>query len=117
MGCWGSEGTVDFGSGANLDCNFRLDRVCIRVHAEELVDHFYSALLWRAFWLILVGLLGLTVVIPFSAKLFSDSPAKTEFHSVRLANLCVMVGVLIWGLALVGALVEHLLHDFAIGAK
>jgi len=75
------------------------------------VDHFYSVVVWRAFWLILVGLLSLTVVIPFSAKLFSDSPAKTEFHSVRLANLCVIVGVLIWALVLIGALIEHLLDD------
>lgn len=75
------------------------------------MDHFYSVVVWRAFWLILVGLLSLTVVIPFSAKLFSDSPAKTEFHSVRLANLCVIVGVLIWALVLIGALIEHLLDD------
>jgi hypothetical protein len=75
------------------------------------VDHFYVSLIWSAFGLVLIGFLGLVVVIPFSAKLFRESPAKTEFHSVRLANLCVILGVLVWALALVGALVEHLLDD------
>ena len=75
------------------------------------MDHFYISVIWSAFWLVLIGFLGLIVVIPLSAKLFKESPAKTEFHSVRLANLCVILGVSLWALALVGALVEHLLDD------
>jgi purine-cytosine permease-like protein len=75
------------------------------------MELFYYSLIWRAFWLVLIGFFGLIVVIPFCAERFRESPAKTEFHSVRLANLCVIVGVLIWALALIGALVEHLLDD------
>ncbi len=73
------------------------------------MDNFYHAVLRWGFGLILAGMVVLVGLIPLGAKLIKNSPAKTEFQSVRAAYFCVIAGVLVSVLALIGAMVEHIM--------
>jgi hypothetical protein len=73
------------------------------------MDLTYCWLITISSLLVLVGIAVLTILIPVCSKWFGDSDAKTEFYSVRAAYWCTIVGVTVWGLILIGGLVQHIL--------
>lgn len=94
----------------NLTRDFPIAPACNSVTlAVGTMDSFYYSVVHSFAWLIAIGLLSLLLGIPLSSKLIKDSPVKTEFHTTQAAYWCVVVGTLGWALALIGALVGHVL--------
>lgn len=56
-----------------------------------------------------IGLLVLIVFIPLLSWCTSDSQAKTEFYSARAAQWCVVVGLLVFAITVVGAIIQKLI--------
>ena len=75
----------------------------------------YAWLLTLSGLLTVLGITVLVIAIPGCNILFKSSEAKTEFYSVRAAYWCTILGATVFGLILMGGLVQHILLRFLKG--
>jgi hypothetical protein len=67
-----------------------------------------SAVFASAWWLIGIGLVALMLIIPLLGCWLRNTETKTEFFSARGAYWCVIMGLVLLAIAVLGTQVENI---------